>query len=114
MGRYDTDYIGGFARDGRTTPTATRLEGLQAALLIIPVDNPIHQEITQGVKLGIDFLLNAQISYGELAGAYMRAIKQIEEQGMDAESFNRRATEIRVDYVQHALSALIQHDSRKG
>ena len=107
------DYQGGFTSDGRTTPTATRLEGLLAAMTFIPRSDPLFPEMAEAVELGITFLLNAQIDDGDYAGAYTRATALLDGDSPEVRTFNRRATEIRVDYVQHALSALIQYDALK-
>ena len=56
------------------------------------------------------FLINAQILAGENAGAVPRAIRTMPVDGSeDVENFNRRAGEMRIDYVQHALCAMIQY-----
>ena len=103
------EYDGGFSEDGRTTPTATRLEGLQAALNILPPDHEMRKRIDAAVPRGISFLLRAQVSDGEFTGAFPRAVGKIDPDLPDADNFNRRATEVRIDYVQHALSAMIQY-----
>jgi len=103
------DLHGGFATDGRVTPTATRLEGLLAARSFLPSDSLLVEEIDAAVSRGIAFLLRAQITEGYLAGGFPRAIAPLPETARKAASFNRRATEVRIDYVQHALSALIQY-----
>lgn len=94
-------FHGGFNDDGRTTPTATRLEGLLAAHTFLS-----HLEVADDIKISIDagirFLLDAQIKSGLYEGGMPRAVERIE--GEDYE-FNERATEIRIDYVQHAMSA---------
>jgi hypothetical protein len=105
-------YLGGFSSDGRTTPTATRLEGLQAALSFLPPDHDLRQRIDSAVFEGISFLLRAQIREGAFAGAFPRAVDKIEQNNPQAKKFNRRATEVRIDYVQHALSAMIQYINR--
>lgn len=103
------DLHGGFATDGRVTPTATRLEGLLAARSFLPSNSLLAGEIDAAVLRGIAFLLRAQITEGYLAGGFPRAIAPLPEAARKAASFNRRATEVRIDYVQHALSALIQY-----
>ena len=100
---------GGFVHDGRTTPTATRLEGLQAALTFIPKDHEIRPRLEKRVDAGIAFLLQSQIGSGLYKGAFPRAVMPLEGYGQRIESFNERATEVRIDYVQHALSAMIQY-----
>ena len=102
-------YDGGFSKDGRTTPTATRLEGLLAALSFLNADHEMRKEIELAVARGISFLLNAQIKDGKFAGAFPRAIGKINTSSPDVEQFNRRATEVRIDYIQHSMSAFMQY-----
>jgi len=103
------NYDGGFSKQGKVTPTATRLEGLQAALTFLPAHQEIRQRIESTIPDGINFLLRAQVKDSKFLGAFPRAVDQIAANTPDAEKFNRRATEVRIDYVQHALSALIQY-----
>lgn len=103
------EYDGGFSEGGRTTPTATRLEGLQAILSFLPPDHEVRKRIDSAVPRGISFLLRAQIREGEFIGAFPRAIDKMDQGTPNADKFNRRATEVRIDYVQHALSAMIQY-----
>jgi hypothetical protein len=97
--------------DGRTTPTAIRLEGLLAALDIIPDENRLlKKQIVISAREGIGFLLRSQVKSGEYAGAIPRAIRPLpENHAKFSKSFNRRATEVRIDNVQHALSAMLQY-----
>jgi len=103
---------GSFHNDGRTTPTATRLEGLQAALTFLPTDAPLLRKCTtSAVVQGLAFLLRAQIRSGKYAGAIPRAIQKLPRtHPRFQKKFNRRATEVRIDYVQHALSAMLQFE----
>ena len=100
---------GGFNALGRVTPTATRLEGLLAARTFLPNGSDLGERIDDAVARGIDFLLRAQITQGELAGGFPWSVGRLDSDDSDARRFNRRATEVRIDYVQHALSALIQY-----
>jgi hypothetical protein len=97
--------------DGRTTPTAIRLEGLLAVLDIIPDEkNMLKKQIVISAHEGIGFLLRSQIQSGEYAGSIPRAIRPLpEKHAKFSKTFNRRATEIRIDYIQHALSAMLQY-----
>lgn len=105
----DPSLDGGFTPEGRTTPTATRLEGLLAAYTILPKDDPLRGDIENAAMIGIDFLISAQIQNGSLAGGMPRGTREIERpQNQPEEAFNRRLGEVRIDYVQHALSALLQ------
>jgi hypothetical protein len=104
--------IGCMTRDGRTCPTATRLEGLLAALGYLPEEEwLLRQRITASVQQGTAFLLRCRIQGGDHAGAIPHAV--LPRTGSGAVSFDSastRASEVRIDYVQHALSAMIQYD----
>jgi len=105
----DTVANGGFVPDGRTTPTATRLEGLLAAEFLFRDEPAFHRRIVVSTRWGIRFLLDAMIKEGPFVGAMPRATARIPADHPEADSFNRRATEVRIDYVQHALSAFLQY-----
>lgn len=102
-------YDGGFSKDGRTTPTATRLEGLLSALSFLSPDHEIRQDIEWAVARGISFLLNAQIKEGKFSGAFPRAVGKVNANMPNVERFNHRATEVRIDYIQHSMSAFMQY-----
>lgn len=99
---------------GRTTPTATRLEGLLAAWSFLP-ESAMGELMEEAIRAGMVFLQRSQIREGKFAGGIPRAIAPIsstrnsEDTRQSIQKFNRRATEIRIDYVQHALSATIQY-----
>ena len=78
-------------------PTATRLEGLLAAWLVLP-QGALRQRVHRAVDDGIDFLVAAQVDAGPYRGAFTR----YQPGCLSPES---RADEIRIDYVQHALAA---------
>ncbi len=107
----DVPEHGSFLYDGRTTPTATRLEGLLAALTFLPPEEmALRNRITAAIHDGIAFLLRSQIQEGVYAGGIPRAVRLLPEtHPRFSTSFNNRATEIRIDYVQHALCAMIQY-----
>ena len=100
---------GGFSADGRTTPTATRLEGLLAAEFLFRDDPAYHRKLEVAISWGVRFMLKAQLKSERYKGAFTRAIGRVSSSHPKARSFNRRATEVRIDYVQHALSAFIQY-----
>lgn len=106
---HDPSLDGGFTPEGRTTPTATRLEGLLAANAILPEADPLRRDIENAIMIGMDFLIAAQIDSGPLAGGMPRGTREIiDPQNEAEETFNRRLGEVRIDYVQHVLSALLQ------
>jgi len=103
---------GSFTRDGRTTPAATQLEGLLAALEFLPAEDPaLAAQVDEAVERGIAFLLRAQVVTGPHTGGVPRAIQPLpgDDPSDDLEAFNRRVGEIRIDYVQHAASAMMQY-----
>ncbi len=102
-------YCGGFQPAGNTTPTATRLEGMQAALCFLPVSSDAYDAIRKAVSLGVEFLIRAQVQEGPFAGAWPRSIQGENGDLSAGEVSNPRACEIRIDYIQHAISALVQY-----
>ena len=91
---------GAFDSAGRITPTATRLEGLLAALEFLPEDSGnLRVLIETAIERGIAFLLRAQITSGPYAGGMPGAIGA----GAKGEST------IRIDYVQHTMCAWLQY-----
>jgi len=110
-------FVGGFAADGRTTPTSTRLEGLLAALDALPEPEyaVLRRRIEYAAHRAMRFVDNAQVRTGPHAGAMPRAILALPGDGSrEARAFNRRATEVRIDYVQHAVCAMMQYLDRFG
>jgi hypothetical protein len=107
----NTLQYGCLTADGRIASTATRLEGLQAAITFLPEDAVIlRKHITSAIHQGIVFLLRSQIRSGKYAGGFTRAIRPLpSKHPLYSESFNKRSSEIRIDYVQHALSCMIQY-----
>ncbi len=105
----DVPQPGGFSPDGRTTPTATRLEGLLAAARILSGrDDARVADIRSSIERGVAFLRGALIRSGPFAGGVPRAVGRLPPDGSQTrQRFNRRAGEIRIDYVQHALSAML-------
>lgn len=103
--------LGGFTLEGRTTPTATRMEGLLAMLDILPEDQVERRaKLRASIDLGMFFLNNAQVRSGDHAGAIPRAVRPWPDDGSsDVRAFNRRVNEVRIDYVQHAMCAMIQY-----
>ena len=108
----DSLRYGSFMADGRTTPTAIRLEGMLAALGFLSADaGNLRQQMVVAIDAGMQFLLRSQIRSGQYAGAIPRAIHLLPENNPEfKKSFNRRATEVRIDYVQHTLSAMLQYE----
>jgi hypothetical protein len=95
---------------GEVTPTATRLEALLAALEFLPPSHPITPHVTSAVHRGTGFVLRAQVQSGPFDGGIPLAISALPVDGsVAAAKFNAQVGEIRIDYVQHALSAMVQY-----
>jgi hypothetical protein len=93
--------IGAYDVDGRTTPSSIRLEGMLATLEYLPNDvSGRRNRIESSIEHGIAFLLRAQITSGPYAGGMPGAV-----------SSAPLASEIRIDYVQHALSAWLRYQA---
>lgn len=98
---------GWFTPDRRTTPTATRLEGLLATSQCLPrPPRDLQRRIATAIDAGVNFLLDAQVEDGPCVGAMPRAPLGVYQQVSNA---GRRSTEVRIDYVQHALSVFVQY-----
>ena len=83
---------------GHITPTATRLEGLLAALRVLPAHHRLRPAMLLAIHDGVVFLQRAQVKHGRYRGAMPRQLPS---------SDDPRSTEVRIDYVQHTLSAWI-------
>jgi hypothetical protein len=95
---------------GETTSTAATLEGLLAALTFLPPEYPIVRHIEAVAHRGMAFLMRAQVRDGPYAGGMPAAITRLPDDGTaETRRFNADATVIRIDYVQHALSAMVQY-----
>jgi hypothetical protein len=93
---------GAFDPYGRTAPAATRLEGLLAALEFLPEEQAaLRRQIETASARGVLFLLRAQITSGPYAGGVPGAVI----------AGGKDASVIRVDYVQHALCALLRYQT---
>jgi hypothetical protein len=90
--------VGAFDPDGRTAAAATRLEGLLAALEFLP-KGALTEEIEAAAQRGIGFLLRAQITSGAYAGGLPGAVS----------ASARNSSDVRIDYVQHALCAWLRY-----
>ncbi len=95
---------GDLSGDGYLCRTACRLEGLLAARTFLQ-DDKLNREISMAAADGINFLLDSQIHGGHCDGAFTLLAPR--SAGGPA-SNDPEATEVRIDYVQHALDAMIQ------
>jgi len=97
---------GGFGGNPRTTPAATRVEGLYAMHKMIVLKNDILdirtlQKVRTAIIAGSEFLLRTQIDASKVS-EYQLSDKSI---GSFPDSFSFKNT--RIDYTQHAISALL-------
>ncbi|ABW66294.1 hypothetical protein [Desulfosudis oleivorans] len=100
-----------FASALSTTQVACTLEGLQAALALLPPDHLLRPRMRTVIEEGITFLIDAQVADGPHRGAIPRMAG-----GSGAPltgAGGPKATEIRIDYTQHALSALVRYAQRE-
>jgi hypothetical protein len=77
--------FGGYTDDGRTTPSSTHLEGLLAASTFVQRD-----DLRASIDAGIHLLLASQLPDGAIPGSDRRRL-------------------VRIDFIQHALSAFIRY-----
>ncbi len=105
--------VGAFDAQGRTCPTATRMEGYLAALAFLPAetDADLRARLRRGAEDGIAFLLSTQTADGPLAGAVPRHAPAVAAAAAGRGAPLRRATEVRIDYVQHAICAMMQYEA---
>ncbi len=93
-------YAGSFTDDRKLGSVASVMEGLAAAYDCTP-NIKLKKEIKNSLDLGIAFLAKYQIKSGSLAGG-------IPQDADWKNSTRKRHTEIKLDQVQHALSAFVQ------
>lgn len=104
---------GCFTQDFRTCPTATRMEGMIAALSFVREHEMFTSDNEEGaerlldrmhhdIRAGINFLLNSQETdeSNNMHGAVP----------VKFPSEDHKAKEVRVDYVQHSMSAMIAYE----
>lgn len=95
----------GFHKQGNTTPTSTRLEGLLA--MYPHLSGEYKKNLAKSISQAVTWLKEAQLKEGFHKGAWTRSVAKFKGKGRWIRKHNKRAGEIRIDYVQHALSALI-------
>lgn len=105
---------GCFTRDGRTTPSATRLEGLLALEHALTGDDKradVRKEVRASIVKGVAFLRRSQITTGPARGGIPAALVPGGEDGGadETESEEEKSGEIRIDFVQHAMSAMMRY-----
>lgn len=106
---------GSFTNDHGTTPTATRIEGLTAIFPYLEQESDRARLVGQSIKEAVAFLQASQIQTGKLKGGVpLSPIKKSSENSRESQfainRYNNKAAEIRIDYVQHAMSAVLGYD----
>ena len=113
-GRYPSYAIeyGCLTLNGTTCGTAARLEGLLDALTYLPPERKVLRErVAAACTHGIMFLLRCQRTEGKYAGAIPHAARPVAEGAPRWQKvLGFKATEVRIDYVQHALSAMLRYE----
>lgn len=117
----DPNVAGAFDADGRTTPAATRLEGLLAlehAIASDPARAAFRTELRGAIGRGLAFLRRSQVQDGVARGgipwvqrgaSFTATAVDASDVADDDGSAARAEQEIRIDYVQHALSAMLRY-----
>ncbi len=101
-------YYGCFSGDRRTTPTSAALEGLLAALTYLPEEErSLERAIVSVTGAGAAFVLSGQVTEGDLAGGFPAKVPDTRK--ARTAKVSNADSEIRIDYVQHALSALLRY-----
>lgn len=116
LAEYESSEVkGSFTNDHGTTPTATRVEGLTAILPYLEPESQRAVDTKKAIQEAVEFLRNSQIKEGKLAGGIpLSTVKKdttnSSESKFAIDRFNKKAAEIRIDYLQHAMSAVLGHD----
>jgi hypothetical protein len=97
----DLDWIGGFYSPPRSTPAATRTEGLCAAYQLQQEFNGATEGIVETAELALRFQLQTQLT--------PESVMYLPEPQRALGGFRRSLTEfeVRIDYVQHNISSLL-------
>jgi hypothetical protein len=102
---------GCYTSDGRVTPSATRLEGLLALEHALTGDEKRadkRKEVRASIIKGIAFERRAQITAdGITKGAFPGSVLPSGDAG--AEDDEEKSDEIRIDFVQHTMSAMMRY-----
>lgn len=105
---------GCLVNDHRTCPTSTRIEGYSAALTFLPnvtmTEKMLVRLVEYNMDAGVRYLLRSQRVAGDVEDNMLGSFPGIyppEERRRDG------STEVRIDYVQHALSGLIGYERER-
>lgn len=96
-------WVGGFYEPPRSAPTATRMEGLIAAYETGNLSYEYKQDLQKTIKRGVALLTELQITPNILAQNQI----SFADQGLGGFVRGFGEQDIRIDYVQHAVSALL-------
>ena len=107
----DPRISGCFARAGITCSTGTCLEGVLNAWSCLPEEERLlKQQILEGAAAGVEFLLKSQIRHGRYSGAWTFITPLLSpDDARLSPHYQAQAEEIRIDYVQHPLCALVRY-----
>lgn len=101
---------GSFSPNGFTTETATRMEGLIAALGFLPANDALRHQMRSCVDAGIAFLISAQVANDPYIGAIPHTVIKKPNDGSQKNFvFNVYASQVRIDFVQHTLGAFLKY-----
>lgn len=105
----DHAWRGGFYNPPRSTPTATRVEGLMSAYTLFTRagDSVYAARALEGVRRGVGFLLQTQVTRER------RERDSLSIKALGGFTGRLDDTKIRIDYVQHSISALLGYAGGK-
>jgi hypothetical protein len=99
------DWLGSYYHPPRSTPTATRTEGLSAAYFLTRdfADQQEAEKILETIRLSVPFQLQTQFR--------PESVLYLKDPQHSLGGFHRSLTnfEIRIDYVQHNISSLLSY-----
>ncbi len=101
----DSNIDRGFTRAGNTTSAACRMEGIIAVYPHLPETVRAGLGVRESCDRAVNFLLNAQVEDAKYRGAFPHSAGR---SFIFSES-SEKSGEIRIDYVQHALSAILEY-----
>lgn len=109
--RQDPRIPGCFAKAGITCSTGTCLEGMLNAWSCLPENQQmLKDQILEGATAGVEFLLKSQLRHGRYTGAwtFITPLLSPEDARLPSD-YRAQAEEIRIDYIQHPLCALVRY-----
>ena len=98
--------------NGLTCPTASRVEGLVAALDYLPEDRvAFRARVRRVAEDALVFLMNSQVAEGKYRGGIPYAMFRLpDDHPWQRRDYNKMQGEIRIDYVHHAISGMMLYD----